>query len=417
MSELNQEQFTQLNELIADAFNLNSLELLVGLHMGDRLEQIVDSGRPVPNVVFSLIQEYEAHGETHAFVRGAVAMRPNRQDLVDFSKGLFVGVDEPLNPSALVAKTSSALESLVQLVQDPSVRENVGRFKANFETIETRIKVLRRYKTLHELLHVIQQRLPSIVDATRRFPDDMGAVLLLTREVVKLKDIGRHAEETANGLDNPGSELPWIEEFRETVRMIDKALSEQSVDDLSDGIEELRRYLKEAARIDALMVHEVSLLPLSKLIEALGLIEGAEVPESIRHGRAALSLLTPRLRGLVNEHTVWQRLDQSLSGIESNPGHKPSQKVHKWDRQKEKLEQLCGAFPTSLWPNSDIVRTTITDWESAADAGEMSKSLILADTLHAHCMGRFFEVDGEMKSLCENLVDIGKPLRTLLDVL
>ncbi len=423
MIELTPYQRETLHALIVDAFSGDDLAVMVGIHLGEGLEVMVDVHQDHPKIVLDLISAIEGRGELEALLRGVLKSRPKRDDIQGFCQEHFPHVMQDVVPASLVENTATAVNFVVDSLQDPEVRLIVGRFQADFRTIEKRTHVVSGYKQLHEALHVVQWQLPAIQDAAGRFDQDMNAAKLLSRQLLELrKQVGR-AREQAKELPTAAMEASWIDEYEQAVATARQALEATDRDTMLAVIHDFRALLRESTRIDGQLAVAVSDLPLGKLIEALGEIErnrdedehaeGGAAGQQIRGGRDSLALIRPRLAGLVAQHNLWQWLDKELAGIETNPGNKPQDKVPRWGKVKEKLNGLCSAFPGDEW--SMKILEHLSGWETAANGNESQACEMEAYALRGEAMDRFFEVDAEMRNLCENLVQVGIPLRTLLE--
>ncbi|UCE62170.1 MAG: hypothetical protein JSU63_10760 [Phycisphaerales bacterium] len=416
-------QRQQLHAFILDAFDGDDLEVLVGIHLGARLADFVDLHQDQQKIVLDLIEEFEGRGELEALLRGILKARPKRDDIVEFCRTNFAHVLDELAPETLIEDTANALRTVADFLADPQVRQTVGRFQADFRTIEERTRIVSGYKQLHEVLHVLQWQVPAIQDAAERFDTDVNAARLLSRQLLDLRRQVARTRERADGLPTAMMEKMWIDELDQAVKDADKALKTPDGTAMTSVVSDLRVLLRESARIDGQLAVAVSDLPLGKLLDALGEIDqsrssdaatkGGSASQQIRDGRDALRLIRPKLAGLVAQHNNWQSLDKELAGIETNPGYRPEDKVPRWRRVKDKLKGLCNAFSGDDW--SVKIMSHLSNWEAAAQRNESQTCEIEADSLRTQAMDRFFGVDTEMRDLCENLVKVGRPLKTLLE--
>jgi len=423
MIQLTKEQREQLHALMLLAFSLAELKILVRLKLGWTLEEEVNVAPAFREVLLSAITVAEKRGETGTLIRAIVQARPQRDDLQTFCRDNFAAELAAQPAAALIGSVTSSIQAVVDVLADPEIRVLVGTFRADFETIQERIRILAGYKELHQVLHTLQKQLPAIRDAIRRSETDPSSRRLLARQVVELESQVASASRSTTGLPTALIEQQWIDDFRAAVTAATdaQAAGAAGLQRLPAVADELTQLLQDLARIDGQMVVTLAGLPLHKLIQALQEIgahlangaAGAQlVGEQLGIGVGALSIIRPRLSGLVAEHNEWQRLDRDLAGIESNPGYRPTEKIPRWQRVKERLLALCDACQAEEW--AQRISTNIGQWETAATGNDNLACDLAADSLRGRSMNRFFDVDDEVLDLCNRLTELAQPLGTLL---
>jgi hypothetical protein len=135
----------------------------------------------------------------------------------------------------------------------------------------------------------------------------------------------------------------------------------------------------------------------------------------VKAASAALTVLRPRLEGLIAEHGAWQVLNKALAGVETNPGFRPEDKINRWPKVRERLAAICGTFQAAPW--SVELMGELGKWEQAAAAGQAIQGEIAAGQLYASAANRFFDIDQDLLKLCGQLTEIGSPIETLLSTL
>ncbi len=446
--EFSVEQRQKCHELLCGLYDLDSLKSTLYLRMGVQLGHVVDINKAFPHVVTGLLEYAEAAGELEMLLRTVLETRPKREDFRIFCQENFPQILEPTTRAGLVGKLTVGVISLVEQLGDPVVRQKIGEFQAFFRTIQRQIQVLTNYKRLHDILHLLQWRLPNLQSDVTRFPDDLSAVTSLSPARLALSSQVDRARESLGSLPTEGIEESWVDDFADSVDRQETAWQERDPDLMNSVLLELRYLIRELPRIDGLLAFAVSELPLSALVTALKAIfdhlrnsDSAEKSSFIvlQEAVRSLGLLRPELLAMVNEHNEWQWLDKELAGIDVHPGPRPTDKVPRWRRVKERLQSLCRAYQDETNWTGEILEHA-ESWEqhaaslpSAITAGDspgglstlatstrlqtdlVDLCLITADSLRAYTIKRFMDVDRSLLELCEELVQIGSSIDTLLE--
>jgi hypothetical protein len=345
-------------------------------------------------------------------------MRPQNQELQDVIRRLAPEAFDPVDTGTLVGNVSQGINKLAGSTIDATVWSLIGEFRASFRGVAVQTKILAGYKALHDGLHNLQLRMPSVEFAAVTFPSDPIQSKLLAREVIYLRDQSRWASEMAAALPTKGLEQLWIDDLRQAADEMGEILKskDKANSRMPHVVTVLRSVLQEMYRIDGQLATTVAELPLESLIEALAQIAGrltpGEVSNAISSARDALVVIRPQLEALVAIHNEWQWLNKALAGIETNPGRRPEEKVFGWLRARKRLQSLCGVFAATEW-SVDLL-ALIAAWEKAAEAGEDAESDQAAVQLNATVANRFFEADTDLLHFSGQLTEIGGPITNLL---
>lgn len=422
MLRIPNEHWKRICDILADAFLRPDLEMLVRFNLPHRLDLLVDVAQPLDVVVFKLWEKCDQRGETEALLRGAVKARPGREDLIAFCKEQAPQVFAAADVAALVGQVEGGLYALVEARRDPGLGIEWGKFQTTFRDMQEGISLLARYKKLHDGLHNLQKRMGQIGPAATAFAQKPVSSPLLSREAVALKrdcDRAKKTVEQRPPLPTDRLERLWVDDLTRAAREFESALLAPFDGGLlARAMKALGGLLLEAYRIDGQMASEAARLPLSGLIGALTAIHEQLAaagrpasPAAVLLGRDALSLVRPQVVGRVNEHNEWQWLNKELAGIESNQGHRPTDKVLRWEAVRETLLGLCHTFGSEPWA-TDLL-AGVERWEREAAAGNVAAAEAAAGTVHECAKERFFDVDQELLGLCDRLDYISAPLRAL----
>jgi hypothetical protein len=420
MNALSPDQWQSLRDGLVDAFNRADLAELVRFNLPYRIDLLVDDQRELKKVVLDLMEALNQRGEMESLLRGVVKARPNNQPLIALCRAIAPQVFAPVDTRGLVNQVTVGLQALTD-AKDERVAARIGEFRAIFHAVMLQTGILAAYKSLHDGLHNLQQRIGAIEVAAITFTTINAQARLLAQQVVYLKGDADRAATQAASLPTRAQEEDWIDELRDTAKAIGLGLESKDVAAMGRVVLVLRRLLQECYRIDGQMASSAGQLPLGDLITALDTIgrqwsggDGAASPAASRVKAAcdALTLLRPRLAGLIAEHSEWQVLNKGLAGVETNPGYRPEEKVNRWAKVKDRLTALCGAFRADPW--SGELLDEIRIWEEAAANGQADQGEVAASQLYASAANRFFDVDQDLLKLCGQLTDIGSPIEALL---
>jgi len=367
-------------------------------------------------VVLELIDALLRRGELVALLRGVLKMRPNKAEVTELVRSIAPEAFVPVNTAGLVGRVTQGLDKLADSSLDASVWGLVGEFRADFRGAASQAKILAGYKSLHDGLHNLQMRIPSVEAAAPKFATDLGQYKLLAREVIHLKSQARNSHKVAAGLPTRNLEELWIDELSQAADEIDEILKLKDTVRMGRCVSTLQQLLQELYRIDGQLASAVAEIPLESLITALGKIAGQlgtdVVATDVLSARDALSSIRSQLEGLVVEHNEWQWLNKSLTGIDSNPGFRPDEKVFGWTRVKKRVLALSQAFAAEAW-SVDLL-ALIDRWEKVAEAGKVAESEQAAVQVNTLVSIRFYDVDVNLLQFSEQLAKIGDPITKLL---
>jgi hypothetical protein len=432
MAVLTPQQAEQLSNALVNAFDPTTLPWLVRLSLGSQLYVNVTVQQPFAGVVADLLGwlERQGPGALEALLRGAVAARPNKEQLREFCRQYFPNVLTARDTSSLVHSFNLGVQLLIEMQDQPAVRETVGAFRADLATTGKQIVILKKYKALHDGLHELQIDLDAIEDALERFKTNIGAIRSLRMYAIALQRYADTSRAQASGLATEAEEIDWIDNFDSCIRDINSAAKPNAKPEdraMIDGVlDRLKNLLPNARRINSLLVNAASTLRLDSFTKTLVIIadrlKGFAAPDDttikLIESAKSVDVLRARIDGLVGEHNAWQVFNINLNVAEENyTKHQPASRMPKWLQFKSDLTGLCNAYPDTNWSHELVKRMGdwITATPSAAPAvDEKANGEIAFADFHRACVYRYYDVDKELNELCEQVINVSQPIETLL---
>ncbi len=432
MPVLTPDQFEQLQGLLTEAFDKRDIAELVRTKLGNRLDNLVNPDQRTPDIVFELltwIDKRDLH-TLEVLLQGAIAVKPGDGTLRAFCERVVPGALKPFDSQASVKNLTSGLDVLINLKDEPAVRETVGQVRAELEDSNEQIDTLKKYKELHDCLHELEVRLSAIADVIAR-AREAAARRSLGIYARDLRWLAERARAAIPNLPSRQSEEIWVPDLDACAGDIERARvsTESAHDPLSDVPIKLRRLLTEANRINSVLAQLAGQLKLDSFSETMDTIakrmRADTRPDDVAlvqlmTGSAAVNVLRSRITQLVHEHYEWQFLSTQLAAADVSPDHQPDKKIVRWSLFKTKLVALCDFAPQE--ESSQELRTLMDRWVAEASATQPSEAQIaeaedaFAEFSHT-CKLHFFEVDKRLKELCSKMTEVAMPLTALLNVI
>jgi hypothetical protein len=423
------EQYEKLSVALSRAFDNTSFEQMVQFKLGKELFALVSPDGGLQAVAFRLIKVAEKEGWTEALIRGAYVSRPNNPHIREFVEQHFPRAREARDPTEHardIVSGLAALTAIVQRLSDPAVRLLIGEFRADFKLTSEKVEMLGRYKVLHDHLHQLHTKyLRSMTDAVATFRQNPAQLELLESYAMQLKADAGRARDVARKLRTFSVENEWIESLEQVAGDVLNVFEADPADDarLHKGLRTLRRVMaEEPIRINALLCDTASDLRLSQLRDAMEQISASlertgDLGDSARQFRAGLSALTllhPRLDGLLQEHFVWQWLDKEFTASDAQPGATPEERFPRWEAFKVRMLKLCASGEEKEWAKS--LASLIRELEEAG----LARNTVLFgrryNKFRTVAADRFFNVDAELRDLSDQLARVADAIGDLLKV-
>jgi hypothetical protein len=432
MPVMTPQQAQELSATLVEAFDSSTMAWVVRSALGPRLDQIVNVNQSFERIVPELLDwsDRRGPGTIEALLRGALTARPDYQNLRAFCERNFPGAMQPLDSKSLIQNVNLGLKLLIERKDDPAVRETVGGFRADFETTVRQIRILNKYKGLHDSLHELQLRIDPIVDALSRTRSDVRALRSLRIYALDLRQWAKNARRQTPDLPTKDVEEDWINDWDSCIQDME-LLAKSTVKDADPGkgdevADRLKALLSQSQRINGLLANAADVLKLDRFNKSMDTIAQKIRPFTAPDDPAlhqlvasadAVGVLHSVLAGLVSEHYEWQIFEKQLTTAENSQKHQPQMRMLRWQQFKDRLTGLCDVNPQADW--SHDLKDKMAEWIAATpsvEPSEVEKSageIAFAEFRRA-CVYRFYNVDKELNALSAQVTEVAIPLDTLL---
>ena len=403
--------------------NWELLEEMLLLKMGMRLAGSV-ARAGMTTVIFQLLfNVMEPHGDLPSIVKAACRHSSN-QRLWSIATGLGWTPDPSDKAGEAAASFRTSLRTLTELMRDPNVKSQLQIFRVVFEGADSRIHTVGDYKDLHDRLHDVQRLSYSpILSARRDFPQGETRDQLRV-DSRKLRTLINQLREIVLRPTLDANDFVWIEETLETARaQLDVAIDESSSVKLEGAISMLKEVMDlQPTIINRLLLVSVGYLDLPRLrsrlqqvAETLKTLGAADQQLSLfEKGVADLGILDAELKTQMSTHRGWQAVDNNLRLVE-NSLNKPIETLQAaWAVLQKKLDGVLGQT-TADWAGE--LRDVAGLLDDAIEEKRHSSIALFFNKLQTLAGDRFYNVDKEMKQLCEKLRPLGKEFDVVLHVM
>ncbi len=173
-----------------------------------------------------------------------------------------------------VRHTDAGLNALVDMMQNPGVRDTVVAFRTDLEAASRQLELLASLKELHDHLHNVEFRRFRVIETQiRRFPDDDVAVMTLEDQEQDLLDRLRKIQEAVAHPTLAQEEIAWVADLAEADSLLQDAVTTLQPKPLKRCVRLLGRLLtREPSRINDRLNHTAVNLRLDKIVQALSAI-------------------------------------------------------------------------------------------------------------------------------------------------
>ena len=329
------------------------------------------------------------------------------------------------SPSGTVERAAGqTLGMLPELMRLEAVRSQVAAFRADFQAASEQINLLGQYKGLHDLLHKLQFRCYNVIlQEVPRFPQESLAIDNLLNYEVTLQDLVGELHATSSQTSIPASELGWIEDVVQAQAKLHEALSRLDPEALKRAVWLLKRTLAlQPSCVNQRLNAAARALRLDALAEALASIsaglssQGVEAEQVAQFASSVETLraLFTRLTALVDAHDRWQTVERILSRIEDVMVYDLDEVELSWPDVQAKVNVLCSGS------NEEWVQLLNDDGGQVRTALTAQNPMLIQRYFRRYRQragNRFYQVDVMLKTLCEELRQVGEPLAVLLRLL
>jgi hypothetical protein len=337
----------------------------------------------------------------------------------------------PTSPSPHEQQTSSVnrgLEALADFMRtDPAVRDEVVKFQSDFNGVRDRLNKLQDYKSLHDLLHNLQvQCVNGMLSDVRQFPDDAEASGRLVDYSRGLDELVEQLEQVTSSASFPREELTWLPSVKESQQLITEGLDDNDAAKLQSALRLLRRVLDmQPPRIDKRLTAKADDLRLDRLVEAMTTIRDRVVHRGLdptkfsefEKGARDLDDLNVNLKGLVVDHSRWQDADMQIRQIQGRP-LQDIQDIDDWVGYWQYLHDLMQPLykdRTDSW--AERLRKEAEKLDAAIQVRDLAKIRQSFGRYRGDANQRFHAADKDLKTLCDELRDVGDRLDSMLNLL
>lgn len=428
MARLTPIQFEELQNLLVDAFGVESLNQLVRLRMGvDMYKEYVAPGQPFRNAVFALIAALEERGTTVSLIDAVVKARPDKAEIQLALPPMRMALATPASDAAqqvgqvqiaLVAAGTDAARHCVP----PGSAALVQKLYADLELIQS-------YKFLHDCLHKAQLQLSPLEiearamgqagaeDAAERF--DASLSVFVTEAILARQCAGKLPAEPSF-LREP--ELGWLTRFDEALGLAKRGMETGEAAPCRLAASRFRSILRrEPSRIDGILRSCAGSLDLDGLRKILAELEVATatdpaVSTAFGSGRQAAEFLFRQLKALVNQHNQWQNMDMALWELEdqlpAGAGEVGGDFELLWADLSQALALLVATEPQAPWAIGVMELKIRTDhaWE-VGPGKDLARAF---KQFRKSCGMNFFQVDSSLKGLADEVARLRESLNQLL---
>ena len=344
-----------------------------------------------------------------------------KQRAVQTAVQTVVPPPEPLTPTADSAASAAGLKALRTLMADPAIHAVADRFAADFAAASKRIAILSDCKDIHDALHNLQFQCYTFAVQEARRSDPAGITWegLQLAESVLAQTIATIAAVAARP-ELPAQETAFLAELKTAHSELTAAIEDTDPAPLKSATARMDRVLAiQPSRINFRLLDSARELPLTDLeasmVKIRAQLSAADLAsEDGRHfsdGVDALTRLRAGVGALCEEHDRWQETDSEMRRIEGQLGSNLSDLEFSWQGLRKKLSDLCQPSK-GKW--AAVLNEEIQKLDSALAAGVAPKITQAFKRCYSKAGARFYDVDFELKSLCDELRKVGTELDQLL---
>lgn len=433
-----------LAQAIGETLEYGELDLILAKCEGSRvILTIARSDDPPVKVARAVLDEEERRGSTREFLRLVLRERPHNTVL----HSLVERVDPTLLSAP--AQTKEVVDSLVSdlrktqsTLRDPRVWQTVEAVRDALEGCARGVANLSVYKNLHDILHQIQVRYLSGLQATPS-PREIGEAdweQLRDIQMALQTSIPDALDELSNfplGSAVRATEQRWAEKLRDATDRLERAIDAREADPRAAADAWTARALiktvfeREPSRLNGLILSVVAGLPLDALVKAFEAGAAAENEASrsaaaLAAASTSLSNLRARILASVNEHNLWQLSDDGMQLIERSllltDADLAEAFAVSWPTAKDPIRLLADGSSGAGWAVSIRALSDRIDDELArldgivaSTPGETNDLRRLFRQLSGKVRVQFYLVDRQLRTDCSEIVKVGAPMKDLFE--
>ncbi len=330
---------------------------------------------------------------------------------------------EPKLRAATAATVVSAdgLKALRELMADPAVHAAADSFRKDFADASEHIVVLSDYKDLHDALHDLHFQCYNFAlqESRRADATTVNWESLIHAEAVLSRILAAIQEVAARPTLAP-TETSFIVDLETASCELHAAIDANDLAQVKPPVRRLGRVLAiQPSRINLRLSDTARGLPLVALAESMAKMRGqltdsdlaSEEGRRFDQGVAALAVLRRDVQELCAEHDAWQEIDAEMRRIEAQLGQDLGDLEFSWEGLRKKLVALC-ADPAEAW--AAVLQEEVEKLDAALAAGVPARVTQAFRRCYSKAGARFYDVDFELKELCDELRKVGAELDKIL---
>jgi hypothetical protein len=420
----------ELKTAIDEAFPVGELDKLVILTFSETLYRIyVPDELKGTFTTTDLLQILRERGFAPQFLRAVRMARPKDEALVRAIKTHCpIAMGDAPGEKETVEAVRQGLKALDQLRKErKDVNGVVAQSRETLAPLLQGLKNLQAYKALHDTLQTIQvQQYSLLVADIEKLRQDPMTQIGLLNQVTAVKSLCERAMNNAKLLPNKefNQEIRWIRTLTAAVDELRNVIDDMKDMDARDAATEIRNAIHtEPTRLNSELVSSAESLPLENLISAFDGVTSipglqAERKRALDFAKAKLESLWGELRGRVSRHDHWQEVETQLCGADneierSSPA--PDLFGIYWRKVKQKITPLWDLDPSADWVAKTQRLSSDIDMALAAAPVDFINLKVKYGRFRNGATTQFYRVDGELKSLCDEIVNLREPLTDILN--
>lgn len=329
--------------------------------------------------------------------------------------------DTPLGTRVTISRLNNSMGVLRDLMrQVPEIHDAAVEFRTVFQAACKQIDTLRSYKLLHDQLHDIQFRCyENIEREMQHYPEREYSADNLATYADNLEDCIAELHEIIANAPTLRNAPVWIDWLAEAHSQILQALSIENTLLLRRATDQIRRVLNVyPTPINARLISTVQSMDLGTLVDIMEYIYrtcsdvgvNAETVGRLGDGLTALRELHAKLTNLSSDHEQWQPIDNLLR----LPNDSLDDIVALWDKLKLQAGELYGSS------KEDWARELRDDADKIDQAVQLQDARVIKQqfiSYRSRAMRRFFQVDKQLRKVCDKLDHVGGPFAFVIGVL
>jgi hypothetical protein len=394
-NELSADQISELHDLICEVVSVAELSQIARLQLGVKLEDIVAvQARSKEGIVFALIEWLEHRGRIPDLLKALVAQRPGVERVRKFcdpllSKALSRGVSP-------VTKPPDANETHALIIE----------FGIVFAQRRDWFRYLNAYKTLHDVLHKLQDMQEAINQAVERFsrePRNAAQMQIIANTLEY--DLVSDATAANQNTEFPDDHGAWVGTFAASVKQLSTALAPADLPALSEAVNTLRALPRQQTRVNQELVLCARRLRAEELVARIdGILAGVgQITDGgeLRDGFTRFRALCEQLPLLITDHDACQRIQDSFFAVVELTGVTREQ-ISGWPDVLTNLLRIAARRP------ADAMTARVAEYarvfDSTADSSAATDQFLL---LREYFLRLFHKTDEALLRLSDKLIQEG----------